>query len=288
MNHILPLLLWTIVATQAAPGRCDDETKPSKGDKLAAQRLKIMREAIDGFRITSKEIDADSSLKFSARPLLRYNDQTRNSGSGIKGVLDATVWRLGESGRPKAIVTLEIYLVNQGNPLLTYEFVSLTPEKFEMQSLRGVRWMPHDTDLLMTEFDEAPQPGDSPRARLVQMRELARRFAVQEMLGAEKIDLRLLSQPLDRYDDPAAGILDGALFVFANGTNPEVGLLLECSEKNEKKWSYGLFRLAAAKLLAQLDGKWILQSTKPPGWPIDAPYTATRHAVALPEEDEGE
>jgi hypothetical protein len=285
------LLIATIVccaalaANLANGAESDDEAETSKGDKLAAGRLKIMREAIDGFRIASNESKPDSSVKFLTRPLLRYNDQTRNSGPGIKGVLDATVWRLGESGRPKAIVTLEIYQVNEGNPLLTYEFVSLAPEKIEMQNLRGVSWLPHSTDLSMTKFDEAPQPADSPKVRLVQMRELARRFAAQEQLGAQKIDLRLLSQPVDRYDDPAGGIRDGAVFVFANGTNPEIGLLLECSEM---KWSYGLFRLAAAKLLAQLDGKSVLESTKPPGWPVDAPYTATRHSINLPEEDSSE
>jgi hypothetical protein len=177
-------------------------------------------------------------------------------------------------------VTLEIYLVNEGNPLLTYEFVSLTPQKFDMKSPRGVRWIPHSTDLSMTEFDEAPTPADTPRARLSQMRELARRFTCQEKLQGQKISLRMLSQPIDRYNDAAANVADGGLFIFANGTNPELALLLECSDK---QWSYGIFRLASAQLLAQLDGKWILQSTKPPGYPIDAPYTATRHSVILPE-----
>jgi hypothetical protein len=285
MKYAFALLLWMILAATAAPVRCaDDEPETSQGDKVAAQRLKIMRDAIDGFRIASEEIESEGELKFSARPLLRYNDQTRAS-QNIKGVLDATAWRLGETGRPKAVVTLEIYLVEQARPLLTYEFVSLTPQKFEMQSVRGVRWLPHDTDLSMTGFAEAPRPVDTPRARLVQMRALSRRFTAQEQLGAQTTDLRLLTQPIDRYEDLAAGILDGAVFVFANGTNPEMGLLVECSEE---KWSYGLFRLASAKLLAQLDGKSVMESSKPPGYPVDASYTAARHSITLPSERDGE
>jgi hypothetical protein len=239
-----------------------------------------MREAIDGFRITATGINADSAPKFSGRPLLRYNDGTR----GFRGLLDATAWRLGESGRPKAIVTLEIYPVDQAKALLQFEFVSLASDMLELRSPLGVRWVPRGAELSLAEFEEASQPGTTLRARLVQMRELARRFAVQEILpNGERIELRLLSQPIDRYGDPAADILDGAVFVFANGTNPEVGLLLECSEE---KWSYGFFRLSAAKLLAQLDARSILESAAPSDWAADAPYTATGIAIALPEEDD--
>ncbi len=284
MKLVMALLVWVFVAMRSDLAFCaDEETQPAKGDEIAARQLKVMRDAIDDFRVVSTAIEAESALKFPPRPLLRYNDHTRGFG-GTKGVLDATVWRLGEKGRPKAILTLEIYLVEQGSPLLTYEFVSLAPQKFEMKSVRGVQWLPHSTDLMMSEFHEAPSPADSPRARLVQMRELARRITAQETLGNQKIDLRLLTQPIDRYEDVAAGIQDGALFVFANGTNPELGLAVECSEK---QWSYGFFRLTSATLLAQLDGKSILQSTKPPGYPADAPYTATRHAISLPEEGDG-
>lgn len=264
-----------------AHGAENDEKSPSKEDKRPDHRLNLMREAIDGLRITSKQTDSDGALKFSARPLLRYNDGTR----GVTGVLDATAWRLGESGRPKAIATLEIYPVNQAVTLLQYEFVSLASDKFELQNQRGVRWLPHGAKLSMTTVTEASAPGATPKARLVQLRALARRFAAQEVLrSGARIELRLLSQPIDRYDDPAADILDGAVFVFANGTNPEVGLLLECSEQ---KWSYGFFRLAAATLLAQLDGESVLESAAPPRLPVDAPYMATGRPITLPEEHDG-
>lgn len=74
--------------------------------------------------------------------------------------------------------------------------------------------------------------------------------------------------------------MDGAIFVFANGTNPEMGLLLECSEK---QWSYGVFRMAWASLFAQFDGKSFDVPAKGPGLPVDAPYTAAGHPIALPE-----
>ncbi|HET6880600.1 MAG TPA: hypothetical protein VFI31_10620 [Pirellulales bacterium] len=285
MRTAIAITIWYIAgAYTVAVGIADDETPPSKAGQRAAKRLEIMRGAIDDFQITSSEIEDKSLLKFSERPSLRYADQSREAGAGLKGVIDATLWRLGTTGRPKAIVTLEIYLADQGNPVLTYEFVSLTPQKFDMKRALGVaHWMPHSTDLSMSELKEAPAPANTLKARQSQMRELARRFTAEEKLGSESISLRLLAQPIDRYDDKMAGILDGAVFVFANGTNPEMGLLLECSEK---QWSFGTFRLASAALFAQFDGESIDVAAKPKGYPVDAPYTATRHGIFLPDDEE--
>ena len=70
------------------------------------------------------------------------------------------------------------------------------------------------------------------------MRQLARQFSVKEKIRDVEIDCRLLSQPIDRYQGNE--ILDVRFFVFANATNPEVGLFLEAAEMN---WMYGLARL---------------------------------------------
>lgn len=285
MKRVFAMLIGFVIAARAVSGDAEDETRPSKAEQRAALRLEIMRGAIDDFQVSSSAIEDESPLKFSDHPLLRYHDQSREAGEGVKGVVDATLWRLGTVGRPKAIVTLEIYLVDRGNPLLTYEFVSPTPQEFDMKSPRGADWMPHSTDLSMTALDEVPAPADTAQGRLVQMRELARRFTAEEKLGAERIDLRLLPQPIDRYSDANAGILDGTVFVFANGTNPEMGLLLECSDK---RWSYGLFRLASAALFAQFDGKPLEVAAKPKGYPVDGPYMAARHGIFLPDDGETE
>lgn len=261
----------------------DEDTPRSTADKRAAQRLNIMRGAIDDFQLRSSVIEDESALTFSDHPLLRYHDQSREAGEGVKGVVDATLWRLGTAGRPKAILTLEIYLVEEGNPLLTYEFVSLTPKKFDLTIPGRYKWLPHSTLLTMEALDDASPPAATPRARLNQMRDLARRFTAEEELQGEKISLRLLVQPIDRYSDENAGIVDGTAFVFANGTNPEMGLLLEYSDKG---WSYGLFRLTSAKLFAQFDGKSLEVAAKPQGYPADAPYTATRYGIVLPQDKE--
>lgn len=89
----------------------------------------------------------------------------------------------------------------------------------------------------MTPLADAPAPADTKRARLGQLRQLARRFTAEE----EPKRSSCVCCPSRSIVTTTAesGILDGAIFVFTNGTNPETGLLLECSEK---QWSFGVFR----------------------------------------------
>ena len=256
-------------------GRADDALSEEKEQKeqRSKHRLEIMKSAIDALAISADTNEAKSSLKFAPAPLLRYNDETR-------GFLDGTVWRLGETGRPRALVTIELYRHREGTALLTYEFFSLSPSRLSLDSTRNVRWAPVGTDLKIAPLPEAPAPADSAKTRLRQMRQLALRFAAREDHKGDKVECRLMPQPIDRYDDPARGIVDGAIFAFANGTNPEIGLLLE---SGKKEWSYGVLRLSAAAATLDLDGKQVYQQAAFNNYTVTSPYTSARHEVPLPE-----
>lgn len=281
LRRVTQILALAILLHSTASRGAEEELPTSKAEMAAKARLVMMRKSIDDFQVRSSRIESPAALKFREEPILRYNDQSRLPDNGAQALLDATVWSLGETGRPTALITLEIYPTGEAAGWLTYEFVSLTPSAFQMENSHGYVWIPSGTKLTMAPLADAVVPSDTKRSRLVQLRQLARRFTAQEQLGAEKIELRLMTQPIYRYDDEAAGILDGAVFVFANGTNPEMGLLLECSDK---QWSYGVCRLASAALFAQFDGKPFDVPPKGPGYPADAPYTATRHPIALPSD----
>jgi hypothetical protein len=84
------------------------------------------------------------------------------------------------------------------------------------------------------------------------MRQLARRFAAKERIRKESIDCRLLTQPIDRYQSEVDKIVDGAIFVHVNSTNPEVGVVIET---DGNRWVYGTLRLAGAELTFALDGR---------------------------------
>jgi hypothetical protein len=220
----------------------------------ATARLELMQSTIAGFSAEGDEIDDRSRLKFAVKPLLRYSDPTRGLENETT-LLDASLWRLGESGRPTAIVTLEMYRAPNQADVLAYEFLSFAKETFRLALDAGakkIRWEATGTDLKLSPLSEALKPAATATARLRQMRELSRRFKVIETLRDEKIECRLMTQPIDRYSDEKQDIVDGASFVFANGTNPEGGVLLETDGKT---WSYGVFRLSAAGASIQLDGR---------------------------------
>jgi hypothetical protein len=58
------------------------------------------------------------------------------------------------------------------------------------------------------------------------MRTIARSLTAS-ITAEEESELRLMPQPLYRYPEQTAGALDGALFVFALATDPELILLVE-------------------------------------------------------------
>jgi len=263
-----------LIATQVA-GADEDPAAPDKPrqDAISKRRLELMTSVIEEFKITAKDESPASAVKLGKAPLLRYNDATRS-------FLDASLWRLGESGRPRGAVTLELYRASEGTARLTYEFISLSSAEFSLVSPRGVQWLARGSELQTAVLPDASSPSDNAKGRLVQMRQLARRFAVRENYRGDKVECRLMPTPIDRYADPGSGIVDGAWFAFTNGTNPELGLLLEC---NETAWTYGTFRMGAAALSVDLDGKSIREIPTVRAYSTTGSYTSASHQVALPD-----
>ncbi len=98
------------------------------------------------------------------------------------------------------------------------------------------------------------------------MKELADRFTAHQFWDPnnQRSELRLLPQPAHRYQDSAAGLLDGALFLFCHSTNAELILLIEAARQNdaEPAWRYALARLGHAKFHALLDGREVWQAAR--------------------------
>ena len=113
------------------------------------------------------------------------------------------------------------------------------------------------------------------------MKALARRFKAYEYFAPtkkaaiERYELRLLPQPVLRFEDQKAGLVDGAIFFLAYGTNPEVALLIQADREGdaEPAWTYGLARMGRAELHVNLDDSeaWTQKSVPNPS--IHEPYT---------------
>jgi hypothetical protein len=239
------------------------------GDDAAAKR------AADFLQATAEKlaIEADASNKGSLAivksPLLKYSDPAR-------GYSAAGVWRLGEKGRPAAIVSLEYWLrADTDEPRLMYELVSLARFPFTISS----PWAKLPTDGAPPDFvalDAADKPAAGEKQRLVQLRALARRFAVSEKNMGEFASLRLLPQPIDRYSDADRDIVDGGLFMFVYGTNPEAALWLEAGKDG---WRYSVARMTWAEVVVQFDGKDVARFEQLTGFPARGPYRSAGHVT---------
>jgi len=181
-------------------------------------------------------------LEMQPEPVLRWPNAVRGTKEGA-----TFVWTL--DGRPEAIACIWEHGV------LSNAFQSLASEKLVAQYGGQTVWHPDKPGLSLKAFETAPQPADSATKRLSQMKELARRFSCR--LAAEKgEELRLMPRPLYRYKTDRPELFDGALFAYAQGTDPEVVLVLEArrSEKGSE-WKYDLTRRSMIALEARLDGK---------------------------------
>ena len=90
------------------------------------------------------------------------------------------------------------------------------------------------------------------------MKEISRRFESHEFWDPDnsRFELRLLIQPVHRYSDESQSVIDGAVFVLAHDTNPEILVQLEAhGDVNDAHWKVSFSRLGSAELHVLLDGK---------------------------------
>ena len=88
--------------------------------------------------------------------------------------------------------------------------------------------------------------------------QIARRFAVRASEGTHRDEqLRLMPQPVHRYEDAKRGLADGAIFGFGSGTNPNCLLLIELrtDSASPPSWQYGFVGMSAESLRANLDDR---------------------------------
>jgi hypothetical protein len=99
------------------------------------------------------------------------------------------------------------------------------------------------------------------------MKSLAEKFCVTSTRlasDAKPADLRLLVQPLYRFDSGTdAKLPDGAMFGFSEGTDPLGLLLFEVRKsKDGARWHYAFTRLASFAITAEYGGKEVYSVDK--------------------------
>ena len=266
---VYPLLAWFTISVASA----EEPEDPDAKERASAQRLELMHELVHQFSAVPLDEDDDGDLELQSEPIMRYNDPAR-------GLMDSTVWRLGQKGRPHALIAVEL-IKRDEQYLASYEFLAVETPRYIGEFRRFV-WEPPDGVAEFQEIPNAPTPAKTKRGRLTQMKQMARRFKAHQQLGETNYNLRMLPQPVHRYQPTDAADADAAAFAFTYGVNPEVLMLIET---DGTKWTFACLRLSVARLTVDLDGEpaW---SANPTGRrefqnPNEV-YTQARQYVPIP------
>ena len=260
--RILGILLITVTFDTSTLADENDAEKRAR-----AGRLEVMTKRWQLYRASLVRDDKEIEVAPLAQPLLRWHDPARND-TPIK---DGTLWAWGAKGRPMALLAQETHGGNW-----SCELISASTDRIVVVTDAGWRWSPEKPGLQLREFEDAPPPSKNAALRLAQMKGLARRFRITQIDHNEmRSELRLMSRPTRRYDDASSGLIDGAMFVYARGTNPETIVVIECQRKRSgHTWLYGFLPLTVSRVEAMFDDKNVW--TRPHAYQprTQEPYTA--------------
>jgi hypothetical protein len=217
-------------------------------DAAAAReaRLKAMQQIAARFNVQVTKDEKSQSVPLLEAPLLRFNDPAREFH-------DATLWGWGEQGRPLCLLAIEQY-----GERSWFECISLASGAFTVEA-DSLRWAPKGSGIEFKPYPDASPAADKAPRRLVQMKELLEQLRAYEVgRTGSKYELRLMPKPLIRYDDEKAELVDGAIFAFAYGTNPELLAILEArGAATSATWQIAFVRCGTAEPHVLLEGKEI-------------------------------
>jgi hypothetical protein len=260
----LRCLLACAAALMICPAAADESPARTREQSAADERrLQIIGRTADAYTLYDAG-SADQPLTRSEKPLLRFDDPVTLAAQGA-----VYVW-LDQEKRPLAIAS--IYF-RGGDGARVDEFQSLAVGNLVARYQDAVVWRPSQPGVAWTNL-----PGDVPQRgplRLAKMRDLARQFAASVSdAKAGRQELRLLPQPLYRYDDVEHGIVDSALFCFAKGTNPEILLLLAAVKgESRTEWRHAFCRMTERECEVKSDGRVVWAVSKAPiPQPPEDPY----------------
>lgn len=219
----------------AAVAACADEPADVK-DELSEKFLS----AAKAYEMTAGE---GAPLNLVPRPILNWTNPERKTKAG-----SVFIWT-DHDGRPA--VAMCIY--PSGGGAFDHEFQSLSTSAIQAKLGVSYVWWPREAGINYAAVEDAKVPGKTQAVRLTQMRAFARKFSARIVGNNSRFKpLRLLTSPVYRYPESKSEgkVTDGAIFVFVQGTDPEVLLLIEAVRDDEgtMQWRYALARMSMVRL----------------------------------------
>lgn len=228
MFRIAPIVVFCLSGSLIV---ADDTESAARQERLAA-----MRKRAEALQL--KVGERPELWRVGKEPLFRYSD-------AVGTTTDGTLWLWTQAERPIAAACL--FNDSREGFQWNYELVSLSDSALFVDGRPGWNWRPVANKrkwILVTE----PEPARSEPARLAQMKSLLSEFRAEEAIDGNLTQLRLLPRPVHRYRCLDEKIEDGAIFLFAGGTNPEVLVQVEALSGADRSWRVGFARMSAADL----------------------------------------
>ncbi len=241
MAYVTALLIAAGIAWPGAAAGADQASAEQREEQHEfASFAAKMAASFDIRRVEKPEV----SLTLREEPVLTWSNPEHGRVYG-----HVFLWTAG--GRPEAIASIYRWY----HPLKhsSFELQSLSPGGLKASRAGSRLWEPHAAGIELKPLPHSPAPAKTPPQRLIQMRQLSRRFRVEATDRAEvESHLRLLTAPLYRYENTEQELIDGALFAFVQATDPDAVLLLEARRRSDGStaWQFGLARLNSIELRA--------------------------------------
>jgi hypothetical protein len=265
-------LAWNSGTRGAEP--IDDANAVAENEK-AETRMKFMLQALEKYEVEYPGAPPQIS-RLHPVLLLRWSNP-------LTTIKDGALVVYTRGGRPD--VVCEFHIHNEIR--FGHEF---SPIRFEGMRLKRDEQTVFSADngwFKFQDLPDAPRRADKAVKRLAQMRQIAERFTVVDKFGQDEDDLqhyvlRLMPQPVYRYKE-ADEKVDGGMFVFAQGTNPEAVLLVEAFEDGKQtNWRFGFAPTTMYEVTAHVGGEEGPVVWTKPRYPAfgasSGPYTVTYYS----------
>jgi hypothetical protein len=228
------------------------------------------------YELTDEE---GTRLKLLSEPLLNWTNPERNTTAGA-------VFLWTRDGQPAAVMCA----YPSSDTTLEHEFQSLSATALQAKLSDRAVWKPTEAGVEYKSFSDVQTPGKARPLRLTQMRALVRTFSAR-IVQPERVPkpLRLLPTPIYRYPEPEAKreVVDGAIFAFVQGTDPEVLLMVETmhDDRGMLEWRYALARMTIVPLEVKHNDEvvWKCESMWNRGSPQHAYHTIQNIPLEKPE-----
>ncbi len=257
-----PLLLVPSVVTAQLTSPQSEESPKNDSVQLRTAKSAEMANSEVGKYVFFLGTDREKSLKLYPKPILRFTNP-------VVGEFYSNVFVWTRNGRPEVVASI----INWYAPTQRFggEFQSLSSGSLTAVRSGKTVWEPETPGVDLKPVDGANSPSNSPVTRLRQMLALAREFKVEAKTTADRSNvpkkLRLLPRAIFRYESTDPRVLDGAIFAFVRGTDPELLLLIEARRMEGKAvWHFAPARMNSIefRLLHKSREVWSVPQIAPP------------------------